>query len=83
MSELDKKLADSEKHIAEVQRQADDLKHAAQYRPSIVDDKDVSLADRLVAGWATFRDSLSRHPAMRERARDEALKKATGRMKEK
>ena len=54
MSELDKKLADSEKHIAEVQRQADDLKHAAQYRPSIVDDKDVSLADRLVAGWATF-----------------------------
>ncbi len=83
MSEIDKKLADSERHIAEVQRQSNDLKQAAQYRPSIVSDEDVSLVERLLASWKTLRGSLSNHPESRERARDEALKKATGRVDKK
>lgn len=83
MSEIDKKLANSEKHIAEAQRQADNLKHAAEYRPSFVSHDDVSLAERLLAGWQTLRNSFSNHPEFRERARDLALKKATGRKEEK
>ncbi len=53
MSEIDEKLAASKKHIAGVQRQANDLKHAAEFRPSIVSDEDVSLAERLLASWKT------------------------------
>jgi hypothetical protein len=82
MSKIDDKLANSEMHIAENQRQANDLKHAAQFRPSIVADEDVSLADRLLEGWKTLRASFSNHPDFRERARDLALKKATGRADE-
>lgn len=83
MSEIDQKLADSEKQIAELQRQANDLKTAAQSRPTAVNEKDVQLMDRLLASWQTLRASISRHPEFRERARDLALKKATGRAKEK
>lgn len=50
MSEIDDKLANSEKQIAEIERQ-------------------------------THRRSLANHPELRERARDTALKKATGRAK--
>lgn len=83
MSEIDKKLADSERHIAEVQRQTSNLQHAAQFRPSFVSDEDVSLSERLLAAWKTLRSSFSDHPEFRERAHDEALKKATGRADEK
>jgi hypothetical protein len=83
MSEIDNKLAESAKHIAEMERQANALKHTAQYRPSTVSDEDVSLADRLLAGWKTLRTSLTKHPEFQERARDLALKKATGRADEK
>ncbi len=79
MSEIDEKLAASKKHIADVQRQANDLKHAAEFRPSIVSDEDVALAERLLASWKTFRSSFSNHPEFRERARDLALRKETGR----
>jgi hypothetical protein len=40
-------------------------------------------AGRLLAGWQTLRNSFSNHPEFRERARDLALKKATGRKEEK
>ncbi len=83
MSEIDRKLADSEKQIAEIERQASELKAAAQSRPSAVNDKDVQLMDRLLASWQALRASISRDPEFRERARDLALKKATGRAEEK
>ncbi|MET0638385.1 MAG: hypothetical protein ABWZ19_00045 [Hyphomicrobium sp.] len=82
MSEIDKKLAESEKQIAEIERQASDLKVAAQARPGVVSDEDVSLMERLLAGWRALRTSVSKHPEFRERERDLALKKATGRAKE-
>jgi hypothetical protein len=82
MSKLDEKLAASEKRIADVQHQANDLKHAAQFRPSVVSDEDVSLAERLLQSWKTLRNSFSNHPEFRERARDLALKKATDRTDE-
>ncbi len=83
MSEIDKKLADSEKQIAEIERQASDLKSAAQFRPTSIDAADISLMDRLLSAWRTYRTSVSQHPEFRERARDQALKKATGRADEK
>ncbi len=79
MSEIDDKLASSEKQIAEIQRQANVLKAAAQFRPTVVNEEDVVLMDRLLAAWQTHRLSLANHPEFRERARDLALKKATGR----
>ncbi|CAA2143541.1 hypothetical protein [Hyphomicrobium sp. ghe19] len=79
MSEIDNKLAESVKHIAETERQANALKHAAQYRPSTVSDEDVVLAEQLAAGWKTLRASFAQHPEFQERARDLALKRATGR----
>jgi hypothetical protein len=82
MSEIDRKLAESEKQIAEIQRQANELKVAAASRPSAVTEEDVRLMDRLLKSWQTLRASISRHPEFRERARDLALKKATGRAKE-
>lgn len=82
MSEIDRKLAQSEKHIADIQRRANDLKVAAASRPTAVTDEDVRLMDRLLKSWQTLRTSISRHPEFRERARDLALKKATGRAKE-
>lgn len=82
MSEIDNKLADSEKHIAEMERQANALKHTAQFRPSMVSDEDVSLAERLLAGWKTLRTSVAKHPEFQERARDQALKTTTGRADE-
>ncbi len=54
MSEIDERLAASAKHIADVQRQANDLKHAAEFRLSIVSDEDVSLAERLLQSWKTL-----------------------------
>lgn len=82
MSEIDRKLAESEKQIDEIQRQSNDLKVAAASRPSAVTEEDVRLMDRLLKSWQTLRASISRHPEFRERARDLALKKATGRVKE-
>jgi hypothetical protein len=82
MSEIDRKLADSEKHVAEIQRQANELKVAAQARPTSINDADVSLMDRLLSAWQSYRTSVSKHPEFRERARDLALKKATGRAKQ-
>ncbi len=82
MSEIDDKLAASEKQIAEIQRQANALKAAAQFRPTAVNEEDVALLDRLLAAWQTHRRSLANHPEFRERARDLALKKATGRVKD-
>ncbi|MBY0560805.1 hypothetical protein [Hyphomicrobium sp.] len=79
MSEIDNKLAESVKHIAETERQANALKHAAQYRPSAVSDEDVLLAEQLAAGWKTLRASFAKHPEFQERARDLALRRATGR----
>ena len=79
MSEIDRKLEQSEQQIAEIQRQANELKTAAQARPSAINEKDVQLMDRLLASWQTLRASISRHPEFRERERDKALKKATGR----
>ncbi|SFV37934.1 hypothetical protein [Hyphomicrobium facile] len=79
MSEIDNKLAESVKHIAETERQANALKHAAQYRPSAVSDEDVVLAEQLAAGWKTLRASLAKHPEFQERARELELKQATGR----
>ncbi|WP_045834643.1 hypothetical protein [Hyphomicrobium sp. 99] len=83
MSEIDKKLALSEKHIAEMERQTNALKHAAQFRPSAVSDEDVSLAERLLKAWKTLRSSVAKHPEFNERARDNALKNATDRSAEK
>jgi hypothetical protein len=83
MSEIDQKLAKSEKQIAEIQRRANELKVAAASRPTAVNEKDVQLMDRLLKSWQTLRGSISRFPEFRERARDLALKKATGRVKEK
>jgi hypothetical protein len=82
MSEIDRKLADSEKQIAEIQRQANDLKAAAQARPTSINAADVTLMDRLLNAWRAHRNSVSEHPEFRERARDLALKKATGRAKQ-
>lgn len=79
VSEIDDKLAESEKQIAEIQRQANALRAAAQSRPTAVNDEDVALLDRLLAAWQTHRLSLVNHPEFRERARDLALKRATGR----
>jgi hypothetical protein len=82
MSEIDRQLANSEKQIAELQRQANELKIAAASRPTAVTDEDVRLMDRLLKSWQTLKSSISRHPEFRERAQDLALKKATGRAKE-
>jgi hypothetical protein len=82
MSEIDRKLTQSEQQIAEIERQANDLKRAAQSRPSPINDKDVQLMDRLLASWQALRASISRHPEFKERERDLALKKATGRAKD-
>jgi hypothetical protein len=82
MSEIDRKLANSEKEIAEIQRQANDLKVAAQARPTSINAADLSLMERLLNGWRAYRTSVSQHPEFRERARDLALKKATGRAKD-
>lgn len=81
MSEIDDKLAKSEKQIAEIQRQAHALRAAAQFRPTAINDEDIALMERLLAAWQTHRRSLANHPELRERARDLALKKATGRAK--
>jgi len=82
MSEIDRQLAESEKQIAEIQRQANGLKVAAASRPSAVTEEDVRLMDRLLKSWQTLKASILRHPEFRERAQDLALKKATGRAKE-
>jgi hypothetical protein len=83
MSDIDRKLADAEKQITEIERQANERKAAAAARPSVVNEDDVRLTDRLLKSWQTLKASISRHPEFRERARDLALKKATGRAKEK
>ncbi|HML30323.1 MAG TPA: hypothetical protein PKE16_16115 [Hyphomicrobium sp.] len=83
MSEIDQKLSDAEKQIREIERQAAALRQAGDARPTAVNDKDVQLMDRLLAAWQSLRASISRHPEFRERARDLALKRATGRAKEK
>ncbi len=83
MSEIDRKLADSEKRIAEIERQASELKATAQSRPSAVNYKDVQLMDRMLMSWQALRTSIMRYPEFRERPLDLALKKATGRAKEK
>jgi hypothetical protein len=82
MSDIDRQLADSEKQISEIQRQANELKVAAASRPSAVTEEDVRLMDRLLASWRTLKSSIGKHPEFKERARDLALKKATGRAKE-
>jgi hypothetical protein len=81
MSEIDRKLSQSEKQIAEIERQANDLREAAKSRPTSVNEKDVQLMDRLLQSWQSLRASITRHPEFRERARDLAIKKATGRVK--
>ncbi len=81
MSEIDRKPADSEKRIAEIERQASELKATARSRPSVVSDKDVQLTDRLLMSWQALRTSILKYPEFRERARDLALKKATGRLR--
>ena len=80
MSEIDDRLANSEKHIAEMERQANALHHAALYRPSAVSDEDVVLAEQLLRAWKALRTSVANHPEFSERARDAALKRATGRI---
>jgi len=79
MSEIDNKLANSEKHIAEMERQANALRATAKFRPSAVSDEDVDLAERLLAAWKALRTSVAKHPDFIERARDSALRKGTGR----
>ncbi len=79
MSDIDRKLAESEKQIADIKRQANNLEDAAKARPSSVAAEDLALMDRLLAAWRTHREAISRHPEFRERAQDLALKKATGR----
>ncbi len=79
MSDIDDRLANSEMHIAEMERQANALQHAALFRPSAVSDDDVRLARQLLKAWKTLRASVVRHPEFTERARDAALKNATGR----
>ncbi len=79
MFNLDDHLAASKRTIAEMESRADDLRHAVQFRPSIVSGADVSLSERLLEGWRTYQTSLSRHPEFRERERHSALMKATGR----
>lgn len=79
MSDIDRKLAESEKQIAEIKRQAHHLEDAAKARPSSIAAEDLALMDRLLAAWRTHREAISRHPEFRERAQDLALKKATGR----
>jgi hypothetical protein len=79
MSDIDHRLAESEKQIAEIQRQAHRLLDAARARPSGVAAEDLALMDRLLAGWRIHREAIWRHPEFRERALDLALKRATGR----
>ncbi len=79
MSEIDNKLANSEKHIAEMERQANALRDSAKFRPSAVSDEDVALAERLLAAWKTLRSSVAKHPDFTERAREAALRRGTGR----
>ena len=79
MTEIDNKLAASEKHIAEMERQANALRAAAKFRPSSVSDEDVELAERLLAAWKTLRSSVAKHPDFSERAREAAWRRGTGR----
>jgi hypothetical protein len=82
MSEVDQKLSEVEAKIAVIERQAAELREAAHARPTAVSDEDVQLMDRLLASWHSLRASIARHPEFRERARDLALKRATGRARE-
>jgi hypothetical protein len=79
MSKIDDKLAMSDEQIAEIERQTNDLRKAAQAHPSPVSDSDVSLMERLLSGWKTLRQSVAKHPEFREREQDLEIKRRTGR----
>lgn len=79
MSTIDQQLAETDQHIADIQRQAHELRDAAKARPSLVAAEDLMLMERLLAAWQMHRVSISSHPELRERGLDEALKRSTRR----
>jgi hypothetical protein len=59
MTKLDEQRVSCEQHIATVQRHVNEMHTAAQYRPSVVSDEDVSLMERILEGWRTHSSSLA------------------------